>query len=376
MILDQLYRTGILQQHFEIHHYVGEAGSSPVEHGVTTYGMPDHDISGTLDKVRPDRILLVGEIGHFNSTIETIARSDAAVTGWFPVNFERHRNPYPWAQVLQRCDSVVAQAEFGRRQLQRDWCGRIPVIGPGVNLDLFKPVSPARKWDLRRELGWGVDDYVYLYVGRNNRRKGVELAVEAFRMLRELAPQTRRRVRLYLHTDTDRSLLELLHASDLVDSVWLTPEWDPVERPLSGDRLAALYQAADVFFLPSNAEGFGMPLLEAQAVGLPIVASDSSAIPEVVGQAGLLIDAPGRITAYDSGCIAWARSPDLAHAAALMLELFDDDTLSARLSMAGRRQARRRSWSVIARRFVDEVARSSKSTVAEKKEDERSDDDC
>ena len=51
-----------------------------------------------------------------------------------------------------------------------------------------------------------------------------------------------------------------------------------------------LYRHAQVFVYPSFAEGFGMPPLEAMASGVPVITSMSTAIPEVVGDAGLLID--------------------------------------------------------------------------------------
>jgi glycosyltransferase involved in cell wall biosynthesis len=55
--------------------------------------------------------------------------------------------------------------------------------------------------------------------------------------------------------------------------------------------LIALYSMADVFAFPSWIEGFGIPILEAMTCGAPVVASDRGALPEVVGGAGLLVDA-------------------------------------------------------------------------------------
>lgn len=54
--------------------------------------------------------------------------------------------------------------------------------------------------------------------------------------------------------------------------------------------LRALYCACDVFLAPSKAEGFGLPILEAQACGCPVVASNCTSFPEVTGQGGQLVD--------------------------------------------------------------------------------------
>jgi len=54
--------------------------------------------------------------------------------------------------------------------------------------------------------------------------------------------------------------------------------------------LPALYSGASVFVYPSLYEGFGFPVLEAMACGTPVVTSNVSSLPEVVGQAGVLVD--------------------------------------------------------------------------------------
>lgn len=54
--------------------------------------------------------------------------------------------------------------------------------------------------------------------------------------------------------------------------------------------LPALYSAATVFCYPSLYEGFGFPVLEAMACGTPVVTSNVSSLPEVVGEAGILVD--------------------------------------------------------------------------------------
>jgi glycosyltransferase involved in cell wall biosynthesis len=59
---------------------------------------------------------------------------------------------------------------------------------------------------------------------------------------------------------------------------------------VSDTDLPALYRNAIIFVYPSLYEGFGLPNLEAMACGTPVISTNTSSIPEVVGEAGLLVD--------------------------------------------------------------------------------------
>ena len=63
-----------------------------------------------------------------------------------------------------------------------------------------------------------------------------------------------------------------------------------VLQDVGDNELPAFYRHAKVFVYPAFAEGFGMPPLEALASGTPVISSAAAAIPEVIGQAGILID--------------------------------------------------------------------------------------
>lgn len=98
------------------------------------------------------------------------------------------------------------------------------------------------------------------------------------------------------------------------------------------EEIVDLYNLADVFVYPSFFEGFGMPPLEAMACGAPVVASNVTSIPEVVGDAGLLID-PG-----DSDAVADA-----------IRRVLDDEELAAELRAKGLARAAEFSWERTAR---------------------------
>jgi glycosyltransferase involved in cell wall biosynthesis len=58
--------------------------------------------------------------------------------------------------------------------------------------------------------------------------------------------------------------------------------------------IVSLYSAADMFLFPSLYEGFGFPPLEAMGHGVPVISSNTSSLPEVVGDAGILVDPKDR----------------------------------------------------------------------------------
>lgn len=124
-------------------------------------------------------------------------------------------------------------------------------------------------------------------------------------------------------------------------------KWEPIfremERPklkgrvhwvgyVSDPERVSFYNAADFLAYPSWYEGFGMPLLEAMQCGCPVITSRVSSMPEVVGDAGLLID-PHRVE-------------DLQEA---MLRLVQEPGLSEKLRLAGFEQAKKFSWETSAK---------------------------
>jgi alpha-1,3-rhamnosyl/mannosyltransferase len=70
----------------------------------------------------------------------------------------------------------------------------------------------------------------------------------------------------------------------------------------------ALYAEALALTFPSRYEGFGAPVIEAMAAGCPVIASSTTALPEVVGEAGMLVD-PDDASAWAAAITALADDP-------------------------------------------------------------------
>jgi glycosyltransferase involved in cell wall biosynthesis len=110
------------------------------------------------------------------------------------------------------------------------------------------------------------DSFSFLFAGRQPRRKGADLVIEAIRRLRRGGLD----VRAVLAGD--ESFLELRGEAGF-------EVHGPVSRQFLTEKL---YPAADAFAMPSRAEGYGFTLVEAMSHGLPVISSTYGSIPEVV----------------------------------------------------------------------------------------------
>ncbi|EPG75906.1 glycosyltransferase, group 1 family protein [Leptospira fainei serovar Hurstbridge str. BUT 6] len=112
--------------------------------------------------------------------------------------------------------------------------------------------------------------------------------------------------------------------------------------------LAQLYSGASCFVYMSFYEGFGLPPLEAMKCGVPVIASNSSSIPEVIGDAGILLE-----------------PTDEEGLARNILNVLTDRTLREDLSKKAIAQARKFDWRSCESRTVQAYSNSRMSETAE-----------
>lgn len=161
--------------------------------------------------------------------------------------------------------------------------GKVDVIYPGFDV----PALPERRAE-RETIN-------FLFIGREFARKGGPLVVEAFERLK----QQNENVSLTVVTGDTNQV-------ERADGINVLPFMD------RANLYENVYPAADVFVMPTEAEGWGFTNAEAMSFALPVISSNISAIPEIVeqGVTGFLIK-PGAVDGLVGAMSELTRSRDL-----------------------------------------------------------------
>ena len=204
------------------------------------------------------------------------------------------------AQVVDAADRLVANTAGEARELVDLYGadpGKVRVVSPGVDLDLFT-VGDVKA--ARAELGLPQDGQVLLFVGRIQPLKAPDVLLRAAADLLARRPELRRRLVVAVvggpsgsGLGKPRALQELAQQLGIQAQVRFVP---PVDRA----RLALWYRAADLVTVPSYSESFGLVAIEAQACGTPVVGAAVGGLPYAIGDGGLLIDGH-RTTDWSAG---------------------------------------------------------------------------
>jgi glycosyltransferase involved in cell wall biosynthesis len=229
---------------------------------------------------------------------------------WAPVD---HRPAPPAAVRVLAHTKVrpVAMSRFGVEQM-RD-AGLDPLYVPhAVDTGVFRPQREIRR-EVRDELGVPRDVFLVGMVAQNTGnpsipRKSFPQALLAFSRF----AKRHRDAWLYVHTETNPvqgglNLNRVAEACECPQGRVRFPDPRTWHLPIAAEAVSYLYQAFDVLLQPSMGEGFGIPLLEAQASGVPVITSDHSAMRELCEAGWLVAGDPW----WDELQQAWFHMPHL-----------------------------------------------------------------
>ena len=230
-------------------------------------------------------------------------------------------------RTLNQAKGIITDSQFTKDELI-SLLGvpgnRINVVHLGVTAN-YRPRDKDVLAEKLREFDLAPKSYI-LSVGTLEPRKNISKLLRAYELLpdslKEQWPLVIAGMRGWKDQEITKRMEKLARNGKL--------------RPLGyvpDDKLPLIYAGATLFVYPSLYEGFGLPALEAMASGVPVIVSNRASLPEVVGEAGALID-----------------PEDIESLAHVIESLLLDQAKREQMAMAGLQQAKRFTWEACAKK--------------------------
>jgi FkbM family methyltransferase len=219
---------------------------------------------------------------------------DFATAVWAPI--QSHPVPPSDLEFFRASGAQpIAMSRYGERELVE--AGLQPVYVPhAVDTQVFKPLTADERAAAREMLDVPQDAFVIAIVAANKdktpARKGWGEQMWAFAQFRKRHPDAVLLVHGLLETAGGVNLMNLVYDLGIQDAVQFTNQYKQVTGLYAPEDVAALMGCADVLSNCSWGEGFGLPVLEAQACGTPVVVTDGSAGTELCGSGWLVETQP------------------------------------------------------------------------------------
>ncbi len=186
--------------------------------------------------------------------------------------------------IGNRADLILTDSDYSAKDINR-FLGieqtKIQVVPLGVDR-FYSPVVDAETLVAVGQR-YGINKEYILYLGNFKPHKNVKTLLQAYAGLEE---GLRQRYGLVLGGRPDDWIEELKVKAQILgiaDQVFFIGS-------VASEDMPALYSGAKLFVFPSLYEGFGLPPLEAMACGTAVVVANRTSLPEVVGDAGILVE--------------------------------------------------------------------------------------
>jgi glycosyltransferase involved in cell wall biosynthesis len=241
--------------------------------------------------------------------------------------------------TARRAAEIITLSDYSRSDIAKTY-GIPPeriTVTPAAASPRFARVTNGNEIKRVRE-SYGIGrDYILSLCSIQPRKNLVRL-IEAYSSLRRSRPvgEFPQLVLAGKRAWLDRETIRAAEVNSVDRDILFTGYVPDLELP-------ALYSGAICFVYPSYFEGFGLPLLEAMQCGVPVIAGNRTSVPEVIGDAGVLVDP------FDEG--------ELATAIARVIDIPD---LRAQLSVKGVKRAQDFDWDTTARMTLQVYERTAR----------------
>ena len=185
---------------------------------------------------------------------------------------------------LKKADIIITISEFSKNEIIKylDYpSDKIYIVNDAVDHSTY---YMKRDKQILSNINIENDHKIVLYVGSETKRQNIPVLLRAFKHLKKKIPNIKLvkigEAQSYGAHETILKLINELELNNDIIFAGYVPEED----------MPKWYNAADILVYPCDYAGFGLPPLEAMACGTPVITSNTTSLPEVVGDAGIMID--------------------------------------------------------------------------------------
>jgi len=247
-----------------------------------------------MNKNKRPAIVSIHDVIPFTYNKEELSKMNRVRLKWYMSNFKK----------IEKADAITVLSEYSKKEAIKYTNipeEKIYVTYPGVDFNMYFLLKKKPHKNIR--IG---------YLGGLDGRKNVTLLVEAFNDI------VRSRSEIELHIGGTGENLQTFKNMRIKNAFFhgFVPD----------SQVTKFYNLLDIFVFPTLSEGFGLPPLEAMACGVPVVACNTSSIPEVVGDAGILVE------------------PSKEKMVETLNNLIENKNLRERLSKKGIKRSKKFTW--------------------------------
>lgn len=295
--------------------FYGLSGGGIQYDGYPVYPNSDYDTWGNdvvgmhLDRSKSDLLITLMDL--FILDRKVYGNLPTPWAAWTPIDSVEMGEPTH--AMLKRANYPIAMSNFGAEQMKNYEIEPFATIYHAVDTEIFKPMDKA---ECRAELGLEQDAYfVGMVMANKGNRKMFPLQFKAIKKFFD--SHNDERMCVYQHTDPTSGMggfdiRELVRMMGLKGSSFNTNQYDTSVVPTPPETMAKIYNSFDVLLNCSAGEGFGVPIVEAQACGVPVVTHGVTAMPEIT-QNGYTVESSSTDLMNHYGWQFWPDVEDMAY---------------------------------------------------------------
>lgn len=314
-------------------------------------------IEAIIEQVRPTFLWTIGDIWMVDYICSLPNRNKFKWVAYTPIDGEPI--PHYWDPWFKNPDRLVMETQYGydmvksfNPQIDHRW------IYHGCNPRKYYPLPAGVKQNIKKgihylkitgennlteSIGLNENDYVVGTFARNQPRKNYERNLKAFALFAKDKPN----VKLWIHAnpvDQGYNLVQIANYLGIQDKVIFSVR-NAINNGMNEDEMNMVMNMWDVHFLPTQGEGFGIPILETMAAGVPQVVTDYTSHVEFAKHGGLMIPCDKD----DDFIIGLPHPveravPKPSVCARLLNQMYEDKDLRLKLAAGARETAEKISW--------------------------------